>query len=225
MNETYIKLFRKLRSHPIMGDPTALQIFIWILISVDYKNGSMVSGRYWASEELKIKPRTFHKALTERLRDRYDLVTLSSDNKNTTISVKNWYKYQLASDTTSDSPVTPKGQQSDTNQEYKNIRNNTYRHISCLSNTKLHEEIANQYHVGVGIVKSLSEEMVLYCQSRGKKYSNYKAALQNWLRRRITEKPSLVIVKHAPITETLTKEQRQINIARIKQLKDNLLRL
>ncbi len=105
-----------------MRDPTALQIFIWILISVDYKTGKMISGRFFASKILNIKPRTFHKALSERCQHRYKLVTLSSDNKKTIISVNNWDKYQLSSDSSSDKLVTSKGQQSDTIQEYKNKR-------------------------------------------------------------------------------------------------------
>jgi hypothetical protein len=121
-NKTYIKLFRKLKDHEVFSDEKALRIFIWILLTVDYKTGKMKSGRFWAAERLDMKPRTYHKVLTERLEKRYKLVTLFSDNKKTVISVNKWHEYQGDSDTTSDNKVTTKGQQSDTTQEVKNKR-------------------------------------------------------------------------------------------------------
>ena len=179
----WIKLHRQLRNHPIMRDPTAFQIFIWILISVDYKTGKMISGRFWASDELKIKPRTFHKALTERLRDRYDLVTLSSDNKNTVISVKNWDKYQHSGDTSGDTSVTTKGQQSDTKQEYKEEKNIKNKHSSIKSLTdEVVNNVAQYYSVNPKSVFLVRENLVGWCQAKGKVYKNYRAALQNWVR-------------------------------------------
>lgn len=125
MNATYIKLFRKLKEHEIMRDSTSFHIFIWILMSVDYKSGKMISGRFWASSLLGINPNTYHKAL-QRLEKKYDLVTLSSNNKNTTVIVKNWSKYQSDDNTISNNKVTTNYQQSNTNQEIKEIRNNIY---------------------------------------------------------------------------------------------------
>lgn len=129
-----------------MQDPTALQIFVWILITVDRKTGSKRTGRFAASDELGMAPRTFHKALTERLAERYDLVTLTSDNKGTLISLKNWDEYQHNGDT----KVTTKGQQSDTKvTQYKNIRskdisNNTNRFGNQLVNHAI-KEFENVY--------------------------------------------------------------------------------
>ncbi len=122
MNNTFVKLFRKLKDHEIMRDSTATHIFIWILISVDYKTGTMISGRFWASSLLGVNPNTYHKAL-QRLEKKYDLVTLSSNNKNTVILVKNWHKYQGDGNTTDTNKVTTKYQQSNTNQEIKEIKN------------------------------------------------------------------------------------------------------
>lgn len=117
--QTWIKLYRQLKDHEIMRDSIAVHIFMWILISVDYKTGKMISGRFWASSLLGIKPITYYKVL-KRLAKKYDLVTLSSNNKNTTILVKNWNKYQGDNNTSSNNKVTTKEQQSNTNQEIKN---------------------------------------------------------------------------------------------------------
>lgn len=118
-NQGWIKLHRKLADHDILKDATSLQIFIWLLLNVDRQTGKYITGRFVAAQVLGMKPRTFHKALSERLQHRYDLVTLSSDNKKTIIYLKNWDKYQILSDTHSDTKVTTKGQQSDTKQEVR----------------------------------------------------------------------------------------------------------
>ena len=118
-NQGWIKLYRKIGDHEIIRDAYGLQIFIWILIHVDLTTGQYTSGRFVMSEALKIKPRTLHKVVTERLQNRYHLVTLLSDNKKTTFSICKWKSYQENSDTKSDTKVTPGGQQSDTKQEVR----------------------------------------------------------------------------------------------------------
>lgn len=118
-NQGWIKLYRKIGDHDIIRDAYGLQIFIWLLIHVDRTTGQYTSGRFVMSEALKIKPRTLHKVVTERLQNRYHLVTLLSDNKKTTFSICKWKSYQESSDIKSDTKVTPEGQQSDTKQEVR----------------------------------------------------------------------------------------------------------
>lgn len=118
-NQGWIKLYRKIGDHDIIRDAYGLQIFIWLLIHVDRTTGQYTSGRFVMSEALKIKPRTLHKVVTERLQNRYHLVTLLSDNKKTTFSICKWKSYQEYSDIKSDTKVTPEGQQSDTKQEVR----------------------------------------------------------------------------------------------------------
>jgi len=172
-----------------MTDQTALQIFIWILISVDYKTGKMISGRFWASKELQIKPRTFHKALTERLQDRYKLVTLSSDNKNTTILVNNWHKFQQASDTSSDSSVTTKGQQSDTKQEYKEIKEVKNRSLTDNLDIPKIERVAKSQKISVKEVLYYKENYIGWIKEKPsdkkRQGRNMSATVQNWIRRDI----------------------------------------
>lgn len=172
MNETYIKIFRKIRDHSVFNDEQALRVFIWILISVDYKTGSMISGRFWASEILGIKPTTYYKIL-KRLEKKHDLVTLSSNNKNTTILVKNWVKYQSDGNTTGNNKVTTKGQQSNTNQEIKEIKNKR-------NNTELSEFLDlfnslfnSKYTQTDGRAKKLSQRLKTYS------FEQIKTALEN----------------------------------------------
>jgi hypothetical protein len=117
-NQTWIKLFRKIVDHDIFNDESAFRVFMWILCSCDYKTGTMKSGRFWASERLGVNPITYYKIL-KRLEKKYDLVTLQSNNKNTTILVKKWNLYQDSSNNESNNKVTTKEQQSNTTQELR----------------------------------------------------------------------------------------------------------
>lgn len=55
--------------------------------------------------------------------------------------------------------------------------------------------VAQKYEVSPRIVKRVYEELVDYCEGKGKKYDNYLAALRSWVRRRIDEKPEIVGLK------------------------------
>ena len=70
----------------------------------------------------------------------------------------------------------------------KNDKNNhnTYSSLNSLTNEYC-QLIADHYQLPVATVLDLREELKLYCAAKGKRYSNYGAALQNWIRRRIRE--------------------------------------
>lgn len=187
MNDGWIKLYRKLRGHEILHDPTALQIFIWILICVDYKTGKMTSGRFWGAEELGINPNTFYKALRERVCQRHKLVTLTSNNKNTTISVNNWAKYQHDSNTSGNNKVTTKEQQSNTKQEVKEIKeiknNNNIRERGTLTQ-KDFEEISSKYQVPISFVLSKYEDVCNWEDEKPGRMNgrNWRLTLIRWVK-------------------------------------------
>lgn len=187
MNDSWIKIYRKLSEHEIMRDPTALQIFVFLLLIADYKTGKAITGRFWASELLGIKPRTFHKG-QKRLQEKYDLVTLSSDNKKTTIFINNWEKYQNSSDTYDDNKVTTKGQQSDTNQELRNKNiyiSNDDKIFSYFGNLKEDNEkiiaIAKKFDIRPKDVVWCINDMVSKCDEKGVEIKNVPAKLNTWI--------------------------------------------
>lgn len=188
MNTTWIKLFRKLKDHEIMRDSLAVHVFVWILISVDYKTGSMVSGRFWASSLLGIKDTTYYKVL-KRLEKKYNLVTLSGNNKNTIVLVKNWNKYQGDSNTTSDNEVTTKGQQSNTNQEIKEIKNiynsNEVKIFSYFNSLKEDEtkivELAKEFDVRPKDIVYVIREMLSKESEKEKLILNVKSKFNTYM--------------------------------------------
>lgn len=48
-------------------------------------------------------------------------------------------------------------------------------------------KLAEQYQVSLSTVVEKRNDLVLYCKSTGKKYKDYKATLQNWLRKDLRE--------------------------------------
>lgn len=104
------------------------------------------------------------------------------------------------------------------------INKKSYSDIGSI-NQELCNEVAKEYSVSVRAVTSLSEDLKLYCQSKGKKYANYKAALQNWVRRAIEQK------KITKVVNTVVKddveydpEMARQNIARIKEMRNAIIK-
>lgn len=110
MNNTWVKLYRKINSSTIMRDATALQLFIWIMTNVDRHTGEVTFGRYIVGKELRTNPNTLYSAL-KRLVSKYKVVTISSTTEYTTIRLIHWAKYQsgeelINTNDTSPSPTT-----------------------------------------------------------------------------------------------------------------------
>ena len=186
MNEGWIKLHRKSRDNLFIRDLTAWGIFTWLLIIVDRNTGKKRLGRFWASEELGIKPTTFYQAL-KRLEKKYKVLTLSSDNKSTEISLINWHKYQ-SNDTSIDNKMTTNRQQNDTLQEVENkeLRNEIRYLLKIpLEDTKI---LSTKYVCTENQVISKGEDLFNYCKSKGKLYKDYSALLRNAIKKDFGER-------------------------------------
>lgn len=101
MDNTWWKFYRKLIEHPVFHDDKALKLFLYILSTANYKTGTLRTSRFRTAESVKMKPPTFQKVL-KRLEEKYEIVSLRSNNKWTEISVLNWAKYQQDED-----PLSP----------------------------------------------------------------------------------------------------------------------
>ena len=186
----WVKLYRKISENQIIRDSAALQIFIWLLVNVDRKNGHKRIGRFWLSEELGLNASTFYKAL-QRLSKKYKVVTLSSNNKSTEISLIHWDKYQSNGHTVTPLVTTKEQQSNNKVTLYKNIRSKEYKNIyisqknnfSSLKDLtpEVTKEIAEKYKVPESLVNLQHEKLVNWVESKGKTYKNYKRALMNWV--------------------------------------------
>lgn len=121
MDNSWVKLYRKIGDNEIMFDATALQIFMYLLIHVDKKTGELRTGRFIIAQTLKINPNTVYSVL-KRLEKKYKIINNHSNNKYTTISLLNWSKYNEYKDTSTQSinnKITTNQQQNNTIQDIK----------------------------------------------------------------------------------------------------------
>ncbi len=95
MDNTWLKLYRRAKDHPVFFDDTAWKVWTWILMSVDYETGEMTLGRFVASQELRMKPNTFRHVM-DRLKGKYELIETENNHSHTKLRVKNWAKYQTS---------------------------------------------------------------------------------------------------------------------------------
>lgn len=181
MDNTWVKLYRKLGDNEIMQDSTALQVFIWILLQVNKKTGELTTGRFIGSRELGLNSNTFYKAL-KRLEKKHKIVTLTSNNKYTTVSLLNWSKYNQYNESVTQSgnnKVTTKEQQSNTPIYIQDIK--TYRHkegelkLTPDKILKLKEE-----YPYVDIDKTY-EKFRAWQKANGRQFDNVLEAFRVWL--------------------------------------------
>jgi len=62
------------------------------------------------------------------------------------------------------------------------LKKKNYTSLKDLTPSVL-KEISDQYRVPPNFVENVREDLELYCESKGRRYVNYKAALMNWVKR------------------------------------------
>lgn len=104
-----------------------------------------------------------------------------------------------------------------------NKYNNKYNTIGCLTK-EVCKEIATQYNVSQRNVENLAEDLRLYCESKGKRYANYKSTLQGWVRRAIeVKKISKIAPAYVEPEPDYDPVQASENMERLRKMKDELL--
>jgi hypothetical protein len=226
MNDTWVKLYRKINMNAIMRDPVALQLWIWILTNADRKTGTVEFRRYPVARELDVNPNTLYSAL-KRLISVYKTVNNSSTTNGTTISVSNWDKYQ--STQTEEKPSSTSHQQAINNDSIYTRRENKetriYKERDYLSEIPLTDidEFTRDYTCSPAQVKSKAEDLLNYCKAKNKRYSDYKAFLRNALKKDFGKR--IVSVKFVPdeVAPQISEDQRMRNIARLDEMKKKLV--
>lgn len=106
----------------------------------------------------------------------------------TVITIINYDKYQKNGATDGHQIE----QQTDTNNNVKNVKNEkNIRETSLTNKIKYLKEIPSEditlftrkYNVGSPLIREKAEDLVLYCESKGKRYKNYRALLMNTLKK------------------------------------------
>jgi hypothetical protein len=195
MDNSWIKLYRKINNNPIMGDTYACHILLWILTNVDKETGIMTTGRKKAAKILNIPETSFYDAL-KRLQNKYKIIVLNADTSTdtkgrhkgyTTISVLKWAKYQSQNST-----PTQEADEKPTLYKKENIYSSNTKHLSNTSikgesyrkNSKIYIFKGQEYNLDEYHVFQLTNpSCTLPPVKRGSKMQAYAEALtpeQQW---------------------------------------------
>lgn len=204
--EGWIKLHRKMLLNDVYRyDPTAWRIFFYMLLSCDHKTGTLKCAHSTMIKFLGIPKATLSRAI-DRLKTE-QMLNYERNPNYTLYTICNWHKYQVHTEQSTE----PKRNQNGTKTEHiqeeriknKDIKKEINKEKKFSTVAEITEDvvadIAETYEVRVQSVRSELESLKLYCESTGKKYANYKAALMNWVRRKIDEGKILKVSKSQPL--------------------------
>ena len=138
MENGYVKLHRKLLENPIADRPAWAWLWVVLLLKANWEEkeiiwngeilklqpGQFVTGRKALSKDTGVRPSTIEDIL-KYLETRHQ-IRQQKFNKFRIITIENWKIYQIENekpDTKSDNQPTTKRQQSDTDKNVKNIKN------------------------------------------------------------------------------------------------------
>lgn len=151
MKKTYVKLYRSTMENEFLAnDNNAFNLFMKILMRVNWQTGEMTTGRFKLSQMVNLKPTTAYATL--RRLERHKMVTLMTGRattKFTKIKVVNWQKYQ-SDDSADDNVMTFKRQSNDTYNKNKRIKEERKNNIVEVQRTydlylKVFSKNENQY--------------------------------------------------------------------------------
>jgi len=151
MDETFITLHRKITKSACFQDADLLKVFIWCLVKANFKDrevihggqlinlkrGQFITGRFVASEELKMSEKKYRNRL-DNLR-RLNQIQQKGANKYTIISVVNYDYYQSGEDKRA-SKGPAKGQQRATDNKDNKVNNPISDKSPTMSFNKNKEE-------------------------------------------------------------------------------------
>lgn len=221
----WVKIYRKITDWGWYSDRNVRDTFIHLILTTSHKNfkflgkdfvaGERVFGVAKLAKEIGISAQQLRTSL-DKLKSTNE-ITIKTTNKYSVVSINKYYDYQ-ADNKQNNKQVTNNQQTSNNNQEYKNIRSKEDIYIA----PEKIKEISNKYKVQESSVKTIYEDLILYCKSSGKKYKDYEAALMSWTRRRLSEGKIKTVVKTViPNEEHLSEEQRLINLKKLSEIKSN----
>jgi DNA-binding transcriptional regulator YhcF (GntR family) len=174
----WIKLHRKLLDNPLFQrDPTAIHVFLFLLLFAN-RQGICTIGRSQLELHTGIKKMTAYKAL-KRL-EKCKMVNTSSNNLYTEVSICNWSIYQSTGNNLVNKKVTAREQPSNSQGTLnKKEKENIY-----ISPEEM-KRVAELKSVDLKAVENAYINLIDYCEAKGIVYSNYVAALRNFVQRDI----------------------------------------
>lgn len=191
MNNGYIKLYKSITHWEWYADINTARLFIDLLINAEYtdtewrgikiKRGEQVTSLSRLSQRTNLSLRQTRDTLN-RLKKTSE-VTIKTTNKYSVISINNFDLYQQ-----NDKQTVTKKSRKATHLYIKEIKNKRidkkYSTLLEIGQPEI-QQLAQENRISVTTVAKKYQDLVDYCQSKGKTYKNYLAALRSWIRKDI----------------------------------------
>jgi len=235
--EGWIKLHRKLNDSAFKNKPLILALFIDLLTNANHQEnkmiwnknemvvgrGQLITGRKALSIRTCISQQSIRTGLS--ILKSTNTITIKIYSKFSLITILNWDKYQISTNTlTNNQPAT--NQQLTTNNNDKNVKNDNIERdekhpsINYLLNIPSNDlaEFTIAFICTDRQVISKGQGLYDYCQSKGKVYKDYKAFLRNALRTDFGNR--IVIPQFNP---DLAEEMSEVGLERLRKMKEEKL--
>lgn len=103
---SWVKLFRKSLDSPVFQNPNLWQVWCYCLMRANHKQskilwnkseiilreGEFITGRFQGAKDCNMNPNTFYLQL--KTLEKLGNITISSNNKNSLVTIVNWASYQ-----------------------------------------------------------------------------------------------------------------------------------
>jgi DNA-binding transcriptional MocR family regulator len=199
LKQGWIKLYRKVQDNPLDRKPNYKAVWEYLLLNANPTNTEFI----WNNKRTVINRGSLLTSI-KSIADYYGLSTgtvsyiidyLISENmiekqsnfSFTVITVKNWTRYQgVESKVESELKASKKRVESELKHSKKDKKDkNTKRDISEND----YQELAKYFLIDVSQVKRVYEDIIDWESAKkgGEHYKDMKAALRNWIRRRVDE--------------------------------------
>lgn len=188
----WVKLHRSLLDWEWYDDHKTTRLFIYLILKANHedkkwrgvvvKNGSLICGIDSLSKNTGLSIQNIRTSLS-RLKST-DEITIKTTKKYSVISINNWDSYQQTNKQTN-KQLTNNQQASNNKQELKNIKNEKKEILNSIDSLTddFCLKVAENYKVPLKFVLDKRNDLILYCRANGKKYKDYQAALQSWVRK------------------------------------------
>ncbi len=215
MQDTWIKLYRKLLVSPVFDNPAVLKVWLWALLKANHREtaivigyqaitlnpGEFIYGRFTAAEELHMTPSSVRNCLS--MLSKLGNLDIKSTNKFSIVSIKNWTAYQELGQQ-SKNKVKTNGQQIATDNNDKNVKNDKKR-VGAFAPPTLDEVKAycDERKNGVDAKRWHNFYSAKGWMVGKNKMQDWQAAVRTWEK---DEKPNLVEIQKSERRKQIEEE-------------------
>jgi len=238
MSQGWIKLHRILQDKGYYTDSCFVHLWIHLLLIANHEekefmwNGSVmkikagqgITGRMKLSKATGINRSKIERIL--KTLENEQQIEQQATNKYRLITILNWDKHQAMDSKVSNKRATSEQQVSTNKKEKKEKNYNKREYLSNIPPEDV-EMFITRFDMSKRQLFGKAEDLKIYCETKAKKYSNYRSFLLGAVRKDFKQKPKVKPIKREPevkrtpaqqalIDEQVNKISRNFNVNKTK---------